>query len=204
VQIAVTDFNPWAVNAQHLSATNAFTIIVNEVNTAPVLGALANRTVNAGQTVSFTATATDTDVPTNTLTFSLLSPPTGATIDSVSGVFSWRPAVALANTTNTVQIQVTDFNPYAINAQHLSDAKTFTVTVNPLAPVVLTAVSYANGQFKLQVAGTTGPDYILSVSTNLAQWVDLATNLSPATPFPYTDTHAAPAHNRFYRARLAP
>jgi len=204
VTVVVTDTNVYAVNARSLSTTNTFFVVVNEVNTAPVLGALANRTVNAGQTASFTAAATDADVPANTLTFSLVSPPTGASIDPVSGIFSWRPSVALANTTNTVQVQVTDFNPYAINAQHLSDAKTFTVVVNPLAPVVLTPVSHTPSQFILEVAGTAGPDYIISASTTLAQWVDLATNLSPATPFSYTDTHLDPAHNRFYRARLAP
>ena len=77
---------------------------------------------------------------------------------------------------------------------------------NQIQPVVFTPESCTNGQFKLQVAGTAGPDYIISASTNLnlPSWVDLATNLAPATPFSYTDTHADPAHNRFCRARLAP
>jgi hypothetical protein len=62
----VTDSSPNAVNAQHLSATNSFTVVVNEVNSPPVLAALSNRTVNVGQTISFTATATDPDIPTET------------------------------------------------------------------------------------------------------------------------------------------
>ena len=41
-------------------------------NTAPVLAAISNWTVNAGQTVAFTAGVTDTDAPPQTLTFSLL------------------------------------------------------------------------------------------------------------------------------------
>ena len=57
------------------------------------------------------ATATDSDIPANVLTFSLVSPPSGASINSASGLFNWRPVVAQANTTNTVQVQVTDYNP---------------------------------------------------------------------------------------------
>jgi len=202
VKISVTDFNPWAVNAQHLSATNSFTITVNEVNAAPALGALSDWTVNPGQTISFTATATDSDIPTNTLTFSLVAPPAGASLNSSNGLFSWRPTVAQANTTNTVQVQVIDFNPWAVNSQHLSDTKSFKVAVNPLATVILTPKGYTNGQFEFQVSGAAGPDYIIASSTNLSEWNDLFTNLSPTMPFQFTN--AVTFTNRFFRARQSP
>jgi hypothetical protein len=86
----------------------------------------------------------------------------------------------------------------------LSDTKSFNVTVNPLALVVLTPVSYTNNQFKVQVSGTTGPDYIIVGSSNLLQWSDLFTNLSPTPPFQFTDTNNNSFTKRFYRARLAP
>ena len=38
---------------------------------APVLAAIGNKTVNEGSLLTFTATATDADLPANTLTFSL-------------------------------------------------------------------------------------------------------------------------------------
>jgi hypothetical protein len=202
ISVVVTDTNAFAVNGKSLSTTNTFTVIVNESNSAPVLGTLTNYTVNAGQTVSFTATATDSDVPANTLTFSLVSPPGGASINSGSGLFNWRPAVSQANTTNTVQVQVTDFNPFAVNSQHLSDTKSFKVVVNPLAPVVLTPTGSANGQFEFQVNGTAGPDYIIASSTNLSAWNDIFTNLSPTMPFQFTNT--VTFTNRFFRARLSP
>ena len=41
-------------------------------NTPPVLASIGNQTVNVGQTVAFIASATDTDQPPQTLTFSLL------------------------------------------------------------------------------------------------------------------------------------
>ena len=199
VLVKVSDFNPAAVNSTSLSVTNSFQITVNEVNSAPMLGALINRTVNPGQAITFNATATDTDLPPNTLTFSLVNPPAGASLDGSSGSFNWRPTVAQANTTNTVQVRVTDNG-----VPPLSDNELFTVIVNPLAPVVLTPVGYTNGQFTLKINGTTGPDYIIMTSGNLTSWADLITNLSPTTPFQRTDTNAPLSTNRFYRVRLSP
>jgi hypothetical protein len=196
IQIRVTDTNVFAVNSTSLSVTNSFTITVNEVNTAPIVGALNDRAVNSGQTISFTATATDADIPANTLVFSLVNAPSGATVSS-GGSFNWRPTVAQANTTNLIKVVATD-NGSPI----LSGTNSFTVIVSNLLPVVLTPISYSNGQFKAQVSGSTGPDYIVVASSNLVQWSDVLTNLSPATPFIFTNTTGLP--NRFYRVRIAP
>jgi hypothetical protein len=190
----VTNTDSFDTVHPHLSATNSFTVIIY----APTLNPIGNYTVNPGQTVTFTATATDND-PTRILTFSLVTPPAGATIGSASGLFNWRPGVATANTTNAVQVTVTDNSIPA-----LSDTKSFTVTVNPLAPVVLVPLGYTNGQFKFQINGTTGPDYIIMAGSAVTAFNDVATNVSPATPFQFTDTNAISATNHFYRVRLAP
>ncbi len=194
ITTVVTNTDSFDAVNPHLSATNSFTVIVY----APTLAPIGNYTVNAGQIVTFTATATDND-SSRTLTFSLFNPPVGATLNPATGLFSWRPGVAAANTTNIVQVSVTDNS-----TPPLSDTKSFTVTVNPLAPVVLTSLGYTNSQFKLQVSGTTGPDYIIMTSGSLTNWTDLTTNLSPATPFQYIDTNALSSTNRFYRVRLSP
>jgi hypothetical protein len=75
-------------------------------NTAPVLASLTNRVVTLGQTLSFTASATDTDQPPQTLTFSLSGAPFGAQIGAANGVFTWTPSLAPA--TNDITIIVTD------------------------------------------------------------------------------------------------
>ena len=62
--------------------------------TPPVLAAISNYTVNVGQTVAFTASATDSNQPPPTLTFSLLSGPTNASVNASSGAFSFRPLVS--------------------------------------------------------------------------------------------------------------
>lgn len=197
VQIKVSDSNLLALNATSLSVTSSYTLTVSEVNVAPVVGALAPQSGNPGQTISFTATATDADLPTNTLSFTLVNPPAGASIVAGSGLFSWRLPAALANTTNTLAIRVTDSG-----SPNLSGTNTFTVTINPLAPVLLTPLSYANGQFRLSVTGSLGPDYVLQGATTLTNFADLATNAPVAMPFNFTNATAL--SNRFYRVRLAP
>ena len=199
VFISVSDTNPIAVNATSLSVTSSFQIVVGEVNIAPVLGALTTYAVNPGQTVSFTATATDADLPTNTLTFSLVNPPAGATISPGDGTFNWRPAAVLAGTTNVVQVRVQDNGVPA-----MQDTKSFSVVINPLAPVQLAPISYSNGQFRFQVSGTAGPDYVTEASTNFGNWLRVGTNLSPALPFEFTDLTAGTFSNRAYRVRLQP
>jgi hypothetical protein len=204
VTVRVTDNNPDAVNEKHLSNTNTFGVTVNEINFAPALAALENCAVNPGQTICCTATATDCDGSANTLTFSLLDTPAGATIDGNTGLFNWRPPVAQANTTNVLQVQAMDDNPSAVNVRHLSDTKSFTVIVNPIEPVVLTPVSLADGKFQMEVSGTVGPDYIIQAATALSDWQNLWTNTPTALPFSFTDTNACSLDNCFYRVLLGP
>ncbi len=107
------------------SATNSFTVIVNEVNTAPVLSSLVNRTIAEGATLTFTAVATDADRPVNVLTYSLdPGAPAGATIHPTTGVFSWTPTEAQGPATNTITVRATDNG-----TPQLSATRSFTVTV---------------------------------------------------------------------------
>src|SRR5207249_76164 len=66
-----------------LSATQRFTIVVNEVNSPPVLSPISDKTVPVGQLLSFSNVVSDLDVPANVLTFSLgPGAPTGANVNS--------------------------------------------------------------------------------------------------------------------------
>ena len=60
-------------------------------NVAPVLAAIPPLSVNEGVQSTFTASATDADLPANTLTYSLIDAPSGASIDANTGVFAWTP-----------------------------------------------------------------------------------------------------------------
>jgi pectin methylesterase-like acyl-CoA thioesterase len=145
-------------------------------NTAPTLGSISDQTVNVGVTVNVNDVATDPDVPAQTLAYSLLTGPSDASIDPATGAFTWRPTVSAANTTNLIQVVVTDNG-----TPNLSATNSFNVIVTSLSQPNLSAPSYTNGQFSFSVSGAVGPDYALQVSTNLAGgvWVTL---LEPPPP----------------------
>ena len=182
----------------------AYTMIVMVVptvapNTPPVLAPVTNQTVNVGQTVAFTASATDTNLPPPTLTFNLLSAPTNATLDANSGAFSWQPLVSQANTTNSIALEVT-----AGGTSGLSATQSFIVTVNPLVLPNTTPMGWNNGQFTLKITGQAGPDYAVLGSTNLVNWNRLFTTNSPPMPFVWVDTNAAALPLQFYRIEIGP
>src|SRR6185312_779432 len=77
-------------------------------NTTPVLAAISDKYVLVGQTIQFTASATDAESAWQTLTFSLSNSPAGASINPTSGVFSWTTTNAPVPSTNTITVRVTD------------------------------------------------------------------------------------------------
>jgi hypothetical protein len=111
-----------------LSATNSFTVVVNDVNIAPVLPPQFNRSIHGKLLMVVTNTATDLNIPASSLTYTMLTKPSGATIDT-NGVISWTPVASQVPSTNTITTVVTDYNPWAVNAQHLSATNSFTVVV---------------------------------------------------------------------------
>src|SRR5436190_2012844 len=115
------------------STTNSFTVTVREVNVAPVLSVPADQTIDEQTTLSVSASATDADLPANTLTFGLVSAPAGMTINPGSGVISWAPSEAQGPSTNTITVVVTDNGVPALSATN-----SFTVTVREVnvAPVL--------------------------------------------------------------------
>src|SRR5206468_1676996 len=79
-----------------------------EANSAPVLTVPTDRTVTELSTLTVTNTASDADLPANTLTFSLVSAPSGVNLDPSSGVLTWTPTEAQGPSTNLITVKVTD------------------------------------------------------------------------------------------------
>ena len=111
------------------SALATVSLTINSVNDAPVLAPIGNKFVTAGELLSFTATATDVDVPAQLLTFTAEGAPSGASIDSSTGVFTWTPNDTQSPSTNTVTIRVTDNGTPAQNS-----AETFVIIVGEYFP----------------------------------------------------------------------
>jgi pectate lyase len=174
-------------------------LTVTAANTAPTLAPVPDTNIIAGATLNITNVATDADVPSQTLTFSLLSAPGSASLDAASGIFSWRPLISQAGTTNLITVKVTDSG-----TPNLSATQSFNVIVSAPAQPQTTAFTFNNGQFSLTINGDAGPDYIVQASTNLTDWAGIFTNPSPALPFIWNDSGASNFNQRFYRIQLGP
>ena len=105
-----------------LSDCETITVTVSEVNVAPVLAEIGDQEVDELDTLEFVATATDADIPVQTLVFSLAGEvPEGAVI-TAAGAFSWTPSDEQGPGEYTFDVCVSD--------GALSDCETITVTVN--------------------------------------------------------------------------
>jgi glucuronoarabinoxylan endo-1,4-beta-xylanase len=172
---------------------------VGQGNTPPTIAPVPNQTVNPGVTVLVTNTASDSDLPAQTLTFGAANTfPANATINGASGVFSWRPPVSAANTTNPIQIKVAD-----TGSPNLSATNNFSVIVNAITNPVISSASLSPGQVSLTVNGPQGPDYTVLTSSNLTSWQALFTTNSPAMPFTFIGTNLNNP-DQFYRFQIGP
>lgn len=149
-------------NSAALCDTETISVHVNEVDQAPVLAAIGNKTTDEGTALNFTAAATDADRPANTLIFSLEGAPAGAS----TGIFSWTPIEAQGPGDYSFSVKVCD------NAA-LCDAKPITVHVNEAdqAPAVTITAPADGSSF---TAGTA----ITFTGTVTDEDINLAASLS--------------------------
>ena len=184
-----------------LSDSKVFAILVSATNHPPVLTAIPSQiAAHVSIPLNFTNTATDSDLPKQTLTFSLdPGAPAGAIINPTNGVFLWTPTRAQARSTNSITIRVSD-NGFPI----ATDSQTFTVTVGDYVELMLGSTVFRTGQTGsiYAVVNTTTPvtnlDFVIGLGapglTNLAL-ANLVPPLGAATL-----TQIAPGQ---FQARLA-
>src|SRR5262249_59400344 len=86
---------------RNMSLTNSFIVTVREVNSAPVLTVPTNQVIDELTLLSVSASATDSDIPTNTLTFSLIAPPAGMSINPTKDRKSVVPGKSEGLSTHT-------------------------------------------------------------------------------------------------------
>ena len=184
------------VDSNLTTFARSFTLLVTASNDPPVIATMSNRVTIAGASLTLATPATDPDLPPQALNFALLTRPTGATINSASGLISWRPTIAQGGTTNLFTVRVRD--------SAFTATQTFSVVVIPSAQPTVTSLSTSNGQFALSVTGDVGPNYTLLASTNLVQWTPLLTNTPTTLPVWLTDPTGMTNDQKFYRVRLGP
>lgn len=102
-------------------ATQSFTIVVKNVNTSPSITSTPLTAAVVGQAYQYDVDATDPDPTNDTLTYSLVTQPSGMKIDSATGIISWTPQLSDQGT-QSVEVKVTD-------NQGASDSQKFTIQV---------------------------------------------------------------------------
>jgi hypothetical protein len=86
-----------------------YTIPTAPADAAPALGLLQDQVVVGGDTLQFQATAMDMSVPSQSIIFSLgAGAPAGASIDPITGLFSWTPAASQIPSAQSITVVVTD------------------------------------------------------------------------------------------------
>jgi hypothetical protein len=111
--------------APALTDSLSFNLAVREHNSPPALALIPDATVREGALLTFAAQASDRDIPANRLRFSLTpDAPQGATVDPLTGVFSWRPREFQGPSSNRFRLTVTDDG-----APPLSATREFAVVV---------------------------------------------------------------------------
>ncbi|MEW6157408.1 MAG: CARDB domain-containing protein [Verrucomicrobiota bacterium] len=157
--------------------------VVAIVNTAPRVNlAQSEFTIAEGQSVSFTATAVDDDLPANTLTFSLTgNAPPGAAIDPASGQFSWLTGEAHGPATYQFGVRVADNGTPALSAE--AQVKIVVTEVNqaPTLAVIDNRIARERERlaFLLQASDSDLPSQTLSFE--LAAGAPTGASLHPST-----------------------
>ncbi len=112
------------------SASTSFVVTVAEDETPPVIVDPGPQTATEFSPFTLLMSGSDADLPAQTLNWSVVSGPTGLTIDPSSGLIGWTPGEADGGTVQTVVIGLTT------GAQTVSQSVSISVGEDDQAPVV--------------------------------------------------------------------
>ncbi len=160
-------------------------------NTPPVLPTQTTRTINPLTTLVVTNTATDADVPAQTLTYSLTSTVAGANqpVISPAGVITWTPDLSQAGTSSVFTTIVTDDGTPAMSATN-----SFTVMVvgaSQTNTVPISEVIYTNGNFLLKWTAPSNELFQVQWSDSLPfTWQTFTNIVGYDTNYPASMTNA--------------
>ena len=148
-----------AMNDFGSAPSGAITVRVTDANDAPVLSAIPTPTFMEYTAGGFTITATDEDLPAQTLTFALTGETHGAALDAGGG-FSWTPREMDGTVVRMFTAEVTDSGTPAQTA-----SVTFAITAAELpnraptgASITSAATPVTNPATPTVTAAATDPD----------------------------------------------
>jgi hypothetical protein len=125
-------------------------------------------------TIIVTNTATDNDIPLTALSYHLVNPPNGATIDG-NGMITWSPTAGQSPSTNLIITVVSDSG-----TPPLSATNSFTIFVDePVTPPMILSIGVTNGMATITWSAIPGHVYRLlyqnPVGTN---WTEVPVNIT--------------------------
>jgi len=167
--------------------------IISGGNTPPNIAPISDKFVTLGQSLNFTVMASDTNVPAQTLTFSLPNPPAGATIGAGNGLFNWTPTPGQAPSTNSITVRVDDNG-----APPLNTTRAFTVFVLS-APRA--TVNLSGNILSIRFGTQAGRHYRVEYKTNLnaVGWTILQDNLNGTGGELTVNDNITASPQRFYQ-----
>jgi hypothetical protein len=172
------------------------------VNTAPVLPFQPDVTIAEGSSLLVTNTATDSDIPTNTLSYSLLNPPTGAEI-SANGVISWNPTSAEGPSTNILETIVTDNGVPPLSATN--SFAVFVTATQAVSLPIIQSIALADGVATISWSTITGRTYRLLYNLDLdANWIPIPPDITATNSSISATDSVQSVTTRFYRVQLLP
>ncbi len=187
--------------APAISVTNSFTVVVQEVNVAPVLPNLPDLTIADTGSITVTNSATDDDRPANLLFYTLITGPTNATIDAY-GVITWAPTPDQAPSTNVFRTWVVDDGKPPLSATN-----TFTVTVTPPKPGPFSAsIVLSNGMAIVTWDSVPGRSYKLQYKDDITDstWTDAPPDITATGGKAAAALSQSGIDRRYYRVMLLP
>ncbi|MGZ0173411.1 MAG: cadherin domain-containing protein, partial [Planctomycetales bacterium] len=149
------DLRVLVTDESSLSASAMITVNINNVDEAPILDPIGNQSAFVGQQLTFTATASDPETPATELLFSLEGTLPGDASITSDGTFTFTPTMALAGTTVSVTVIVTDKIVAGLTASETFDLSVTSVALDFGDAPTTTALPYAT------LVGNDGPRHII-------------------------------------------
>ncbi len=132
-----------------LQSSKSLILIIKDINTAPVMSPLADKTTDEGKLLTFVVIATDPEG--DLLTYSASGLPANAVFNPANKTFSWTPAFNQAGSYNVT---------FTVNDGSLQDSKSVKITVKNInsAPVMSSIADKTTDEGKLLTFVVTATD----------------------------------------------
>jgi hypothetical protein len=168
-------------------------------NTPPQIAVIGDKFVTLGQTLAFNVTATDSDLPPQSISYALQGVvPMGLAIDMTSGVLMWTPDQSQSPGTNFITVHATDSG-----SPPLSATRTFNIFVVQPPRVAKIGIA-APGRVALELPAIVGKRYRVEFKNSLSDvnWTPLGADRVANSSMLLIEDDIGANTQRFYRVAI--